>query len=330
MECAGGLCPRSCRRDAGSVCLLPAIEEHGASLLPECTVVHLEADATRVTSVRCRRGDEEFQVRGRVVVVSAGACMSPILLLKSRSKVWPDGLGNKSGLVGRNLMMHVSDFIALRPRRQLSAEGPRKAMVFKDFCVHEGTKLGTVQSGPIRVHYYYVLYFLRMVWDRAPRGWLQPFRPLLRIVAGVGAFLFRKAAVYATILEDLPYHENRVELDPSSPNGMRFEYTRKDELMERIRYFRRVLRKVVGSRHWMVVLSGKNNLNYGHPCGTCRFGDDPRTSVLDRNNRVHDVENLYVVDASFFPSSGRNNPSLTIAANALRVGEAIDASLRER
>jgi choline dehydrogenase-like flavoprotein len=111
---------------------------------------------------------------------------------------------------------------------------------------------------------------------------------------------------------------------------MRFRYTSRDELIERIRYFRKVLRKTVGSRHWMVVLSGKSNLNYGHPCGTCRFGNDPASSVLDRNNRVHDLENLYVVDSSFFPSSGGNNPSLTIAANALRVGEAIDAALRER
>lgn len=328
MECAGGLCPRSCRRDAGSVCLLPAIEKHGASLLPECSVERLEADGPRVTRVHCRRGDEEFQIRARVVVVSAGAYMSPILLLKSRSEAWPDGLGNRSGLVGRNLMMHVSDFIALRPRRQLPAEGPRKAMVFNDFYVYEGKKLGTVQSGPIRVNYNYVLYFLRSVWDRAPRGWLQPFRPLLRIAALVGAFLFRKAAVYATILEDLPYDDNRVELDPSALNGMRFEYTRRKELLERITFFRKALRKVVGARHWMVVLSGKNNLNYGHPCGTCRFGDDPASSVLDRNNRVHDLENLYVVDSSFFPSSGGNNPSLTIAANAIRVGEAIDEALR--
>jgi choline dehydrogenase-like flavoprotein len=64
-------------------------------------------------------------------------------------------------------------------------------------------------------------------------------------------------------------------------------------------------------------------MNYGHPCGTCRFGDDPANSVLDRDCRAHDVENLYVVDASFMPRSGAINPSLTIAANALRVASQI-------
>ena len=61
----------------------------------------------------------------------------------------------------------------------------------------------------------------------------------------------------------------------------------------------------------------------GHVCGTCRFGDDPATSVLDRNNRTHEVANLYVVDGSFLPTSGGTNPSLTIAANALRVADAM-------
>jgi choline dehydrogenase-like flavoprotein len=75
------------------------------------------------------------------------------------------------------------------------------------------------------------------------------------------------------------------------------------------------------------VLSGENNLNFGHTCGTCRFGEDPTTSVLNRDNRAHDVENLYVVDASFFPSSGGTNPSLTIAANALRAAEAMHRQL---
>ena len=88
-----------------------------------------------------------------------------------------------------------------------------------------------------------------------------------------------------------------------------------------------MLAETLRSRHRTMVLSGENNLNFGHTCGTCRFGDDPATSVLDRDNRAHDLENLYVVDASFFPSSGGTNPSLTIAANALRAAEAIQRQL---
>jgi choline dehydrogenase-like flavoprotein len=70
--------------------------------------------------------------------------------------------------------------------------------------------------------------------------------------------------------------------------------------------------------------SGKDNGNLGHVCGTCRFGTDPETSVLDSNNRAHEVDNLYVVDTSFFPSSAGLNPSLTVAANAIRVAEHVN------
>jgi choline dehydrogenase-like flavoprotein len=326
MECAGALCPHRCRGDAGSICMLPAVEKHGAALLPECEVLRLEADATRVTNVHCRRQGEEFAVRARVVVLAAGAYMTPILLLKSQSSHWPDGLANRSGLVGRNLMLHTSDFIAVRLRRQLPSDGPRKSLSLNDFYIYEGTKLGTVQSGPVRINYGYVLHFLRTVFDRNPRKWLRPLRPLLRIVAVIGAFHYRNAAVYANIVEDLPYHDNRVLPDPSSPNGMRFEYTCPDELLERNRLFRSAFQERLSSHHSVVFLTGENNLNYGHPSGTCRFGDETATSVLDRNNRAHDVENLYVVDASFFPSSGGINPSLTIAANALRVAEVIHST----
>jgi choline dehydrogenase-like flavoprotein len=77
----------------------------------------------------------------------------------------------------------------------------------------------------------------------------------------------------------------------------------------------------------MLRISTELEMNYGHPCGTCRFGDERRSSVLDSNCRTHDLNNLYVVDASFMPRSGAINPSLTIAANALRVAPQIAAKL---
>jgi choline dehydrogenase-like flavoprotein len=75
------------------------------------------------------------------------------------------------------------------------------------------------------------------------------------------------------------------------------------------------------------VTGSKNNINYGHVCGTCRFGNDPKTSVLNADNKAHEIDNLYIVDASFFPSSSGTNPSLTIAANAIRVSEIINKQL---
>ena len=132
--------------------------------------------------------------------------------------------------------------------------------------------------------------------------------------------------MWTNIIEDLPYFDNRIIADPQANNGMRFEYRYSEELKNRVLIFRKRLAKAL-SPHKMIVLSSDYSINYAHVSGTCRFGDDPETSVLDRNNRAHSLSNLYVVDASFFPSSGGTNPSLTIAANALRVAGAINQQL---
>ena len=152
--------------------------------------------------------------------------------------------------------------------------------------------------------------------------------PFLPMASEIASRWFHKSVLFATIVEDLPYLENRVLVDSNARNGMRFEYRYSSELLQRNRHFRKRLVQTLSPRHPVrVVTGGTNNINYGHVCGTCRFGDDPATSVFDSSNRAHDLDNLYVVDASFFPSSGGTNPSLTIAANALRVGGIIDDRL---
>ena len=329
-ECGGALCPKRCKSDSGNVALMPALTEHGAKLMVDCEVLALEAGDSRVEQVRFRRGGEERTVRAHVVVLAAGAYMTPLLLLNSTSEQWPDGVANRSGLVGRNLMLHSGDFIAVRPRTNASMVGPKKALALNDFYVSDGKKLGTFQSVGVTVEPGSVMYYLRNQLAMLPRLWLRLLSPLLKIAAYLGAYYFRSAAVLATIVEDLPYADNRIIPDPSAKNGMRFEYRYTDDLRARNGLLRAKLKRALGPNHRVFVLGTDNNINYGHVCGTCRFGDDPATSVLDRDNRAHDVENLYVVDASFFPSSGGTNPSLTIAANAIRVGEVIDGRLGER
>ncbi len=133
---------------------------------------------------------------------------------------------------------------------------------------------------------------------------------------------------FASIVEDLPYAHNRVLPPDGTASCPTYHYTVPDELRQRcaslMERFCNDLRPRFETR---LVSDTFANLNLAHPCGTCRFGDDPRTSVLDRDNRAHDLDNLYIVDASFFPSSGGLHPSLTIAANALRVAEGIGQRL---
>ncbi|HEX9633076.1 MAG TPA: GMC family oxidoreductase, partial [Gemmatimonadales bacterium] len=322
------LCPLNCKSDAGSRSLLPALTQHGARLLPDCEVQEVIADRTRVTGVRATRNGEELRLTAKVVVLAAGSFMTPVLLLRSRSTDWPDGVANRSGFVGRTLMLHTSDFFTIDHREWHRVAGPYKSLSLNDFYVDNGKKLGTLQAVGLPLVPEAILSYLRYAESRDPQWWRMPVTRLLPLASRVSARVFRRASLFSTIVEDLPYPDNRVLPDANSPNGRRFVYRYTRDLRRRNRHFRRVLARRLSPRHRVtVVTGGGNNLNYGHACGTCRFGDDPATSVLDRTNRAHDLDNLYVVDASFFPSSGGTNPSLTIAANALRVGGIIDEQL---
>ena len=326
-ECGGYICSRKCRGDAKTICLEPALKTGNAHIIDRCEVERLEADSSTVKGIACRRDEERFTIRARIVVLAAGAYFSPVLLLKSKNEFWPNGLANKSDMVGRNLMFHVSDFIAVWPRGKYSMQGPRKTLAFRDFYTYQGLKLGEVQSTGLTAGYGNIVYFLKTAFDQSRWRWLKPVRPLLRIPAFIASIIFGKATIFATILEDKPYPENRIVLDPDEPSGMRFDYVIHAELRERVRVLRSLIKKSL-SRHRLFIISQEISLNFGHPSGTCCFGTNPSSSVLDVNNKAHDLDNLYVVDASFMPTSGGANPSLTIAANALRVAEHISGNLR--
>jgi len=123
-------------------------------------------------------------------------------------------------------------------------------------------------------------------------------------------------------MEDLPHVENRVFL---ADGKLAIEYRIGRYDRERISTMRALLRDVLGPRKPMVIKQAENNERLAHACGTCRMGVGAGDSVVDPDCRVHAMDNLYIVDASFFPSSGGNNPALTIAANALRVADRISS-----
>lgn len=321
-------CWHNCKSDAGHTCVVPALTEHGAYVLPRCEVVGFDVSGRRITGVRARWQDRELLLEGKVVALAAGAYMTPVLLLNSRTREWPDGLANHSGWVGRNLMLHASDFLTVDPGEFHSPVGPRKALSLTDFYDDGGEKLGALQSAGLPLVAPLIETYMRWVEERDPQWWRAHAAPLVPGIAEAAADAFKFATPMVTIVEDLPYTENRVVPDPTAPNGMRFEYRYTDELAKRSERFRQRVADVLAPKLRVTdVTWAKNNLNYGHVCGTCRFGNDPSASVLDRNNRVHDLDNLYVVDASFFPSSGAINPSLTVAANALRVANVMHGGL---
>lgn len=318
-NCGGSVCHKSCKFDARRAFIEPAVATGNVTILDQCSVEKVEAHEDAVTALSCRKNGEVFTIAAKFYVLAAGALSTPLLLLNSTSEFWPNGVANTSDLVGRNLMFHVSDFFAVWPRGMTRVSAPGKSIALRDFYEHDGTKFGVIQSTGLTASANNILHFLKSAIDRNGWIWLKPLKPFLRIPAMIGALISGKATIFASIMEDFPYPENRVKPDPREPNGMFFEYTIHEELRQRIQTFRRHYRRAF-KRHRLMILGPEVNLNYGHACGTCRFGAEPSKGVVDANNRTHDLSNLYVVDASFFPTSGGANPSLTIAANALRVG----------
>ncbi|MGV0714065.1 GMC family oxidoreductase [Mycolicibacterium sp. XJ662] len=318
--CQTYLCPQSCKNDAARAGVLPAIAEHGAQMLTECRVVALDADRTRVRRLVCESPSGRLELTGKVVVLAAGALATPVLLLNSRSGDWPRGVANSSDMVGRNLMRHMLDPIEIWPQPDVTTTAANKEIGLNDFYFHQGQKYGTVQSfGAVPP----------MEWlinRPTPQGKaLRLMRPAVRRIYEK---FFTGGLILATMMEDLPYLDNRVLLsDRPGADGrqrMRIQYRLHASEIDRHAAFQRLFQQMLKPFRKRRLGSGKDNSNMGHVCGTCRFGTNPATSVLDPQNRAHGMENLYVVDTSFFPSSTGLNPSLTVAANALRVGAHVD------
>jgi choline dehydrogenase-like flavoprotein len=326
-ECIGRVCPRNCKADAWSACLEEALRRDNCTLLQNCDVQSLEATGTSVKAVRAVCDGKEMLLHGRVVVLSAGAFRSPLVLLRSAGSAWPAGLANASDQVGRNLMFHTSDLFAVwAPRRYDQRGRQKKAISVRDFYLLEGERLGYVQSMGIVIGRGAIAAHLKNVMRRHGIRSERLLSLLAKIPSHLGAALLGGAGLFAGATEDDPHPDNRVILDPERPDGIRFTYTITHDLRRRADALRDKFASAI--KPWRLArLSAALTMNYGHPCGTCRFGEDPGASVLDRDCKAHGLGNLFVVDASFMPRSGAANPSLTIAANALRVAPKIAAAV---
>lgn len=317
--CQGVLCSQPCKNDSSRICVGPAVAQYGAHVLSDCTVVRLEANRTSVNRVLCRRRGREFAVRGKSVLLAAGALFTPALLLDSASKDWPNGLGNDNDLVGRNLMRHCIDLLAVTPKSREPILRQTKELCLNDFYFHDGHKMGSLQSFGLLPPMDYLVSMPG--WIPRVLHWARP------LIASAWEKQRRRSVALAAQLEDLPYWDNRVLPGKGSATEggqrVRLQYRLHPSERDRLKIFRGALNRLLKPYRPVVMRNADDNTGIAHVCGTCRFGHDPKSSVLDPENRVHGMENLYVVDASFFPSSAGINPSLTIAANALRVADGI-------
>lgn len=300
------------KADAHVCGVMPALDWPNVSLLTRAYVETLTTDRTggSVSGVVVRRDGERLTFRADMVVLAAGAINSAALLLRSAGGRHPNGLANSSGLVGRNYMSHQNGcFIAV-------TEEPNPSAFQKYFAIGDFYHRGPDAPFPLG------LIQLMGKPDTGTLEWLRdgqlPGVPIEDIK--------RRTIDFFLTAEDLPSVENRITL--RQDGSIRVSYTPNNtEAYDRLQaelacMLARVQRHRGRSRpHYLTKRLGVSGVS--HQNGTLRFGSDPEQSVLDVDCKAHDLDNLYVADASFFPSCGAVNPSLTIMANALRVAERV-------
>lgn len=317
--CDGFPCLLNAKSDAQVCGIDHAVEFPNVTLLTNALVTKLETDALgrRVAAVVVERNGETERYSADLVVVSAGAINSAALLLRSANDKHPTGLANSSDQVGRNYMGHVNS-VLLAVSKCPNPTVFQKTLGINDFYF-----------GSDEFPY--------------PMGHISFVGKLDGVTLSAGApaiapgFALDQMAKHSLdfwlTTEDLPRPENRVTLNDEGAIVLSY----KPNNVEPHKRLQAKLKELMNNQRKCDIHGGEchqglfaRNLylaeqiplaGVAHQNGTLRFGDDPATSVLDRNCKAHDLDNLYVVDGSFFPSSSAVNPALTIMANALRVGQ---------
>jgi choline dehydrogenase-like flavoprotein len=311
-------CLLGTKSDAQTICVEPVLGRGNVTLVTGAHVRRLDTDPSgrSVTSIVTQMGDgEEVTYSADIVVVACGAVNSAALLLRSASDTHPDGLANRSGVVGRHYMRH-NNVALMAVSKDPNPTSFQKTLAMNDW--YSGADdfdypLGGIQmlgkSDEV------------MIQGQAPRwaGKLSPGLPF--------EVMAHHAVDFWLCGEDLPKPDSRVTLDKDGAIHLDIDERNNVEGVKRLRH------KLDGMLGHLGLEKGRlldhslylhKSMPIGataHQAGTVRFGVDPLDSALDPSCRAHDVDNLYVVDTSFFPSIGAVNPSLTAIANALRVGD---------
>ena len=299
-------CHREAKSDADVCCVRPLASYPNVTLWTGALVERLQTDGSgrRVVGVVVARGDDRTSVEADLVAVCCGAVNSAALLLGSANGTHPDGVGNSSGLVGRRYMAHLATMMAgFHPFRR-NPTVFQKTVAINDFYLKGpdgGHPLGQIQSQG-RTHGV----MAQTVVPIVPRAFYD--------------YWVARGFDWLAMTEDLPDPDNRVTVTADGQIQLTYRPTNEGAHRRLVEEVRAMLR---GLGMYIQYVHSHNTANTTHQCGTACFGTDPAVSVLDPYCRTHDVENLFVVDASFFPSSAAVNPGLTIVAQALRVADHI-------
>lgn len=321
VDCDGFPCLVHAKSDAEVLGVRPALEFPNVRLLTNAQVLKLSTNpaGTAVTEVLVNHEGQTETYQADIVVVSCGAANSAKLLLMSANDKHPNGLANGSDQVGRNYMFHNSQAV-LAISKEPNPTIYQKTLGLNDFYFGmEGFE--------------YPMGNIQMV-GKSQGPMYRGEKPIETALAPQWTLdeIARHAVDFWLSTEDLPRSENRVTVDGNG--SITLSYTPSNQAAKQRLYdkLKSMLNQLDMHEHLIPRnLYMKNEIDVGgvaHQAGTCRFGHDPKTSVLDTNCKAHELDNLYVIDTSFFPSIGAVNPALTAMANSLRVGEHLLERLR--
>ena len=320
--CDGYPCLVHAKSDAETIAVRPALASPNVTLLVNAEVVQLRTSdsGTSVTEVIVDRSGQRETYTGDIVVVAAGAANSAKILLRSASEQHPNGLANGSDQVGRNYMFHNSRAVVALAK-EANDTTFQKTLALNDFYF----------GGP---DYDWPIGNIQMVGKSNAEA-MKGEEPKLTKLAPHWSLddVARHAVDFWLTTEDVPMLDNRVTVDAKGDVHVAYTSNNDDEANRLYHELRTILNHAGLAQHHVLDKNFYMYMNIplagcAHQAGSCRFGHDPATSVLDEDCKAHELDNLYVVDTSFFPSIGAVNPALTAMANAIRVGEHVLDRLR--
>jgi choline dehydrogenase-like flavoprotein len=308
--CDGFPCLIDAKADADVSCVRPAMGHSNVRLITQAKVnkLHTSVSGKEITGVEAEIEGETHVFSADVVVVACGSVNSAVLLLNSANEQHPNGLANSSDQVGRNFMKHLAAAIVGLSLKE-NATVFQKTLAINDYYWGEPgfehpmghiQLLGKVNSRMLALDVPKIAptFALRVASKRSVDWWLTG--------------------------EDYPDPNNRVRVN-NGQISLHYQPNNMTAFKRLIHRWKSVMREVDNEGMVLPISWYFSKIlpigAIAHQVGTCRFGPDPATAVLDLNCKTHDIDNLYVIDGSFFPSSAAVNPSLTIIANALRVGD---------
>jgi choline dehydrogenase-like flavoprotein len=299
------------KADAHVVCVRPALEHPNVTLQTHARATRLEADPSgrSVTQVVVDHAGRQEIFTADVFVVSCGAVNSAALLLRSASDKHPTGLANSSDVVGRHYMAHLNSAVIAISK----APNPtkfQKTLALNDY--YWGAEDSDLPLGHIQM------------LGKSDRTILRGGAP--RLTPGLALdYIARHAIDFWLTTEDIPHPDNRVTVGRNGNIHLAKMYHNTEPHRRLLAKLKDLLGPMgchqMNIPRWSVLGQQIPLAGIAHNCGTIRFGTDAKRSALDVNCKAHDLDNLYVVDTSFFPSSSAVNPGLTAMANALRVGD---------